>query len=174
MVSIPKEVQSLLDDFGALFPDELPTTLPPLRDLQHNIDLILDASLPNQEHYRLSPIEYEILQGRVNDLLEKGFIRKSKSPYASSTSSVEKKDGGWRMCIDCKALNRITISYRFPIARIDDMIDLLVGSKMFSKLDLHSGYHQIRIKEGDRCKTSFKTREGLYEWLVLPFGLSNA
>ncbi|XP_026420033.1 uncharacterized protein LOC113316013 [Papaver somniferum] len=174
MIELPDKVQPLLFQYSVFFPDELQTTLPPLRNIKHYLDFIPGASLPNQAHYRLSPTEHEILQGQVNDLLQKCLIRPSNNPCASPAFLVSKKDGGWRMCIDCRALNRITIPYRFHIPRIDDMIDLLSGSIIFTKLDLRSGYHHIRIREGEEWKITFKTREGLYEWIVMPFGLSNA
>ncbi|XP_026442931.1 uncharacterized protein LOC113342684 [Papaver somniferum] len=148
MIIIPERVHPLINQFHVLFPDELPKSLPPL---------------PIHSHYRLSPKEHEILQGQVNDLLEKGLIRLSKSPCVSPTFLVDKKDGGWRMYIDCRALNKITIPYRFPIPRLDDLIDMLVGSKVFSKIDFRSGYHHIHIRMGDEWKTFFKTRGGLYE-----------
>jgi hypothetical protein len=171
---LPEEIQELLGELVDIIVDELPRSLPSIRSVSHYIDLIPGASFPNKAAYRLTPQENEEVKRQVQDLLDKGLVRESLSPCVVPIVLSPKKDGGWRMCTDSRAINKITIRYRFPLLRMDDLMDCLSGANYFSKIDLKSGYHQIQMREEDEWKTTFKTNEGLYEWMVMSFGLKNA
>jgi hypothetical protein len=157
-------VADILQEYADVFPSEVPAGLPPLRGIEHPIDLILGTSLPNRAPYRTNPEETKEIQRQVQELLDKGYVCEPLNPCDVPVILVPKKDGSWRMCVDCRAINSITIRYRHPIPHLDDMIDELSGAVVFSKVDLRSGYHQIRMKLGDEWKIAFKTKFGLYEW----------
>jgi hypothetical protein len=146
---LPCAITKLLQKFKDIFPVEIPPGLPPLRGIEHQIDLIPGATLPNHVAYRTNPEETKEIQRQVQEVLDHGYVRESLSPCTVPIILVPKKNGTWRMCVDCRSINNITIRYRFPIPRLDDMLDELSGSIIFTKIDLRSGYHQIRMKLGD-------------------------
>lgn len=148
--------------------------LPPPREVSHQIYFIPGASLPNKATYKMTPEQNKQVARQLQEMLDQGLIRKSIRPCVVPVVLATKKGGKWTLCTDSRAINKITIRYKFPIPRIEDLMDCLGEAKYYTKLDLKSGYHQIQIKEGDEWKTTFKTTKGLYEWLVMPFGLTNA
>ncbi|GJW30979.1 putative reverse transcriptase domain-containing protein [Tanacetum coccineum] len=160
-------------DFPEVFPDDL-SGLPPMREIEFRIDLIPGASPVVKSPYRLAPSEMLELSNQLKELQEKGFIRPSHSPWGAPVLFVKKKDGAMRMCIDYRELNKLTIKNRYPLPRIDDLFDQLQGACCFSKIDLRSGYHQLRVREEDIPKTAFRTRYGHFEFTVMPFGMTNA
>ncbi|GJS70629.1 putative reverse transcriptase domain-containing protein [Tanacetum coccineum] len=160
-------------DFSEVFPEDLPG-LPPTRQVEFQIDLVPGAAPVARALYRLAPSELQELSTQLQELSDKGFIRPSSSPWGAPVLFVKKKDGSFRMCIDYRELNKLTVKNRYPLPRIDDLFDQLQGSRVYSKIDLRSGYHQLRVREEDIPKIAFRTRYGHYEFQVMPFGLSNA
>ncbi|GJY84910.1 putative reverse transcriptase domain-containing protein [Tanacetum coccineum] len=164
---------SIVQDFPEVFPEDLPG-LPPTRQVEFQIDLVPGAAPVARAPYRLAPSEMKELSEQLKELSDKGFIRPSSSPWGAPVLFVKKKDGSFRMCIDYRELNKLTVKNRYPLPRIDDLFDQLQGSSVYSKIDLRSGYHQLRVREEDIPKTAFRTRYGHYEFQVMPFGLTNA
>lgn len=168
-----ERMKGVLRKYSAIF-GKLPKGLPPSRGVEHEIELEPGAKPPYLRIYHMSPLELAEVKRQLTDLIDMGFIQPSKSPYGAPILFVPKKNGKLRMCIDYRALNKITVKNRYPLPRIDELMDQLHGATMFSKLDLQSGYWQIRIAEQDVPKTAFRTRYGHFEWKVMPFGLTNA
>ncbi|GJY13730.1 putative reverse transcriptase domain-containing protein [Tanacetum coccineum] len=156
-------------DFPEVFPEDFPG-LPPSRQVEFQIDLVPGVAPVARAPYRLAPSELQELSTQLQELSDKGFIRPSSSPWGAPVLFVKKKD----MCIDYRELNKLTVKNRYPLPRIDDLFDQLQGSRVYSKIDLRSGYHQLRVREEDIPKTAFRTRYGHYEFQVMPFGLTNA
>ena len=171
---IPVEVHSLLQEFGDILPAKLPMELPPQRNIDHEIELFPGVKPPARAPYRMAPPELAELRKQLSELLEAGYIRPSKAPFGAPVLFQKKQDGSLRLCVDYRALNKVTVRNKYPIPLIADLFDQLSGARYFTKLDLHSGYHQVRIAEGDEHKTACVTRYGAFEFLVMPFGLCNA
>ncbi|GJS64617.1 putative reverse transcriptase domain-containing protein [Tanacetum coccineum] len=163
----------VVQEFPEVFPEDLPG-IPPTRQVEFRIDLVPGATPVARAPYRLAPSEMKELAEQLQELTDKGFIRPSSSPWGAPVLFVKKKDGSFRMCIDYRELNKLTVKNRYPLPRIDDLFDQLQGSSIYSKIDLRSGYHQLRVREEDIPKTAFRTRYGHYEFQVMSFGLTNA
>ncbi|GJY43990.1 putative reverse transcriptase domain-containing protein [Tanacetum coccineum] len=160
-------------DFLEVFPVDL-SGLPPVQEIKFQIELVPGVMPVAKYPYRLEPSELEELSGQLRELQDKGFIRPSSLPWGAPVLFVKKKDGSFRMCIDYRELNKLTIKNRYPLPRIDDLFDQLQGSQYFSKIDHRSEYHQLRVHEDDIPKTAFRTRYGHFEFTVISFGLTNA
>ena len=171
---MPKEIKGVLDEFKDVMSPKLPKRLPPRTEEDHKIELKPGAKPPAMGPYRMAPPELEELRKQLKDLLDAGFIQPSKAPYGASVILQKKHDGSLRMFIDNQALNKVTVKNKYPILLITDLFNQLSRARYFTKLDLRSGYYQVRIAEGDESKTTCVTRYGSYEFLVMPFGLTNA
>ncbi|KAA0047194.1 DNA/RNA polymerases superfamily protein [Cucumis melo var. makuwa] len=172
-VDVSLSSEPVVRDYPDVFPEELPG-LPPHREVEFAIELEPGTVPISRAPYRMAPAELKELKVQLQELLDKGFIRPSVSPWGAPVLFVKKKDGSMRLCIDYRELNKVTVKNRYPLPRIDDLFDQLQGATVFSKIDLRSGYHQLRIKDGDVPKTAFRSRYGHYEFIVMSFGLTNA
>ena len=164
--------QKVLENHSKVF--ETPKGLPHIRDHDHAIHLIPGSVPPNIEPYRYHYIQKSKIERMIAEILEAGIIQPSQSYFSALVVLVHKKDGSWHMFLDYRELNKLTIKDKFPIPVIDELLDELHGAIYFTKLDLRSGYHQIRVKTEDVSKIAFRTHEGHYEFLVMHFGLTNA
>jgi hypothetical protein len=178
LVTSPKCIKRVLKEFPDVMPEELPEDLPedlpPRRRVDHVIEVMPRVAPLAKAPYRMSHEELKELKVQLEELLAKGYIKPSKSPYGAPVLFVHKKDGTLRMCVDYRALNKAMVKNRYPLPRIDDLFDRLSRAKVFSRIDLGSGYYQIRITEGDEEKTAYRTNYGSYEFMVMPFGLTNS
>ncbi|KAL0549215.1 hypothetical protein IC582_013696 [Cucumis melo] len=172
-VDVSLSSEPVVRDYPDVFPEELPG-LPPHREVEFAIELEPGTVPISRAPYRMDPAELKELKVQLQELLDKGFIRPSVSPWGAPVLFVKKKDGSMRLCIDYRELNKVTVKNRYPLPRIDDLFDQLQGATVFSKIDLRSGYHQLRIKDKDVPKTAFRSRYGHYEFIVMSFGLTNA
>ncbi|WVZ93787.1 hypothetical protein U9M48_039742 [Paspalum notatum var. saurae] len=174
MEARPTDGIRIVCDYPDVFPDEL-RGMPPDRDIEFLIELLLGTAPIAMRQYRMAPIEHEEVKKNIDELLAKGYIRPSSSPWAFPVLLVEKKDTDVkRMCVDYLAVNKVTIKNKYPLPHIGDLFDQLQGACVFSKIDLRSGYHQLKIRPSDIPKTAFTTKYGLYEYIVMSFGLTNA
>ena len=171
---VPEGICKVLEEFTDVMPNQLPKVLPPRRSVDHEIELLPGVKPPAKGPYRMAPPELAELRKQLDELLQAGFIRPSKAPFGAPILFQRKHDGSLRLCVDYRALNKVTVRNKYPIPLIADLFDQLSQAKYFSKLDLRSGYHQVRIAEGDEPKTTCVTRYGAFEFLVMPFGLTNA
>jgi hypothetical protein len=169
----PLETIKVASEFPDVFPKDLPG-MPPERKVEFAIELLSGTAPISKRAYKVSRPELVELKKQIDELSEKGYIRPSTSPWATPVLFVEKKDGTRRMCIDYRALNEVTIKNKYPLPRIEDLFDQLRGDSVFSKIDMRSGYHQLRIRPSDIPKTAFMTKYGLYGFTVMYFGLTNA
>ncbi|GJS84702.1 putative reverse transcriptase domain-containing protein [Tanacetum coccineum] len=163
----------IVREFPEVFPEDLPG-LQPARQVEFEIDLVPGAAPVARAPYRLAPAKMQELSTQLQELSDRGFIRPSSSPWGALVLFVKKKDGSFRMCIDYHELNKLTVKNRYPLSRINDLFDQLKGSRVYSKIDLRSGYQQLRVHEEYITKTAFRTRYGHYEFQVMSFGLTNA
>ena len=164
---------SRLEEFPDVFPED-PPSISPDREIDFQIEFAPRTEPISKAPYIMAHLELKELKVHMEELVSKGFVRPSTSPWGALVLFVKKKDGSLRLCINYRELNKVTIQNQYPLPRIDDLFDQLQGARVFSKFDMRSGYHQLKIRSEDVPKTAFRTRYGHYEFLAIPFGLSNA
>lgn len=169
----PAEINAVLWEFKDVIPQELPKKLSPMREVDRAIELEPGAKPPVNAPYRMALPILEKLQHQLKNLLDADFIKPSKAPYEPPVLFQKKSDGSLWFCIDYRALNKVRVKNKYPIPLVADLFDQLGGAKYFTKLDLHPGYYQVRIANGNEKKTTCVMRYGAYEFLVMPFGLTN-